>query len=236
MSNYPKFVLILSLFCSTAACAQTDLTGIWQGELAVSPNEKLEIQFILARRADGSYTAVVNSPDTGDFRNVSATAVKFDEAELTIVVTDLDGSYSGTVGEKIITGEWKEPDGALPLVLNWYEKPDISTLQPLVGEWIGKLTPPGASELTTVFRFEISKDDIFEAFLDIPEQNAKGLEISKVVLDGDKLSFRIPAVQVDYIGQLSGGNIDGTMNQGGMEFELDLSRGKYESPAMKGAR
>ena len=226
MKNHAKFILILSLFVCTGASAQTDLTGIWQGELAVSPNEKLTIQFILTRQADGSYTAVVNSPDTGDIRNVSATAVKLDEDNLTIEVAGLDGSYSGTVGKKSITGEWKEPASALPLVLNWYEKPDVSTLRPLVGEWVGKFTPPGTSELTTVFRFEISQDDIFAAFLDIPEQNTKDLEVSKVVLEGDKLSFRIPAVQVDYIGRLSGDNIDGTFNQGGTEFELDLSKRK----------
>jgi hypothetical protein len=236
MKYHAKFVLILSLFFCTCTSTQTDLTGIWQGELAVSPNEKLTIQFILSLQANGSYTAVVNSLDTGDIRNVSATAVKFDEGKLTIEVDGLDGSYSGTVDRKIITGEWKEPASALPLVLNWYEKPDVSTLRPLVGEWIGKFTPPGASELTTVFRFEISKNDIFEAFLDIPGQNTKGLEVSKVVLEGDKLSFRIPAAQVDYIGRLSGDNIDGTFNQGGTEFELDLSKRKYESPATKGAR
>ena len=226
MKNHAKFVLILSLFFCSCASVHTDLTGIWQGELAVSPNEKLTIQFILTRQANGSYTAVVNSPDTGDIRNVSATAVKFDEGELTIEVAGLDGSYCGTIDRKIITGEWKEPAGALPLVLNWYEKPDVSTLRPLVGEWVGKFTPPGASELTTVFRFEISQDDIFAAFLDIPEQNTKGLEVSKVILEGDKLSFRIPAAQVDYMGRLSGDNIKGNFNQGGTEFELDLSKRK----------
>ena len=236
MKNHTEFVLILSLFFCTCTSAQTDLTGIWQGELAVSPNEKLTIQFILTRQANGSYAAVVNSLDTGDIRNVSATAVKYDEGKLTVEVAGLDGSYSGTVGRKIITGEWKEPASALPLVLHWYEKPNVSTLRPLVGEWVGKFTPPGTSELTAVFRFEISKDDIFVAVLDIPEQDAKGLEISNVVLEGDKLSFRIPAAQVDYIGSLSGDMIDGTINQDGSEFELDLSKRKYESPAMKGAR
>ncbi len=224
MKNHTKFVLILGLFLCTCASAQTDLTGIWQGELAVSPNEKLTIQFILTRQGSGSYTAVVNAPDTGDIRNVSATAVKFDQGRLTIEVAGLDGSYSGTLDRKMITGEWKEPAGALPLILNWHEKPDVSTLRPLVGEWIGKFTPPGAAELTTVFRFEISEDDIFVAFLDIPEQNAKGLEISRVVLEGDTLTFRIPMAQVDYIGRLAGDNIDGTLKQGGTEFELDLSK------------
>jgi hypothetical protein len=65
MKTYKKLFLIFSLLFCGNAVAQADLAGTWQGKLAVSANEKMTIQFILTKKADGSYGAVLNSPDSG---------------------------------------------------------------------------------------------------------------------------------------------------------------------------
>lgn len=118
-------VLLLSLLFCTSVFAQTDLTGTWQGKLAISPNEKMTIQFTLAKQANGSYTALLNSPDSGAIKNVPATGVKFAAGILTIDVASLSGSYKGTVGKGIITGEWKQEGSAIPLVLTTYKAPSV---------------------------------------------------------------------------------------------------------------
>jgi hypothetical protein len=81
-----KLVLIFGLLFCTQAFAQADLTGTWQGKLAISPNEKMTVQFIFTKQADGSYKAVLNSPDTGGIKNVAANSVKYAAGKLTIDV------------------------------------------------------------------------------------------------------------------------------------------------------
>jgi hypothetical protein len=231
MKAFVKLFLVFSLlfFCGNAI-AQTDLAGTWQGKLATSSNEQLTIQFTITKQSDGSYKAVLNSPDTGGIKNVAANSVKFAAGKLSLDVASLSGSYTGTLAKGTITGEWKQQGSTIPLVLTPYKKPAVGTLKPLLGEWVGKLTPPGAGEITAVFRFEMAKDGSFVGFADVPEQNAKGIPISDITLAGNQLTFKIPAAQADYAGKLTGNSVDGTLKQAGAQFDLDLTKGKYQPP------
>jgi hypothetical protein len=74
----------------------------------------MTIQFILTKQANGSYAALLNSPDTGAIKNIPATGVRFAGGILTIDVASLSGSYSGTVGKGTITGELKQ-EGSVKL-------------------------------------------------------------------------------------------------------------------------
>jgi len=226
-----RLILWIGLLFCCNAMAQMDLSGTWQGKLAVSPNENLTIQFIITKQPDGSYKALLNSPDTGAIKNVPASAVKYAAGKLTIDVASLSGTYSGTVGKGTITGEWKQQGSTMPLVLTPYKKPESATLKPLLGEWVGAL-PPTVGKITTVFRFEMTKDGKFAGYLDVPEQNAKGIPVSDVTLEGSEVSLKIPAAGIDYKGKLSGNTIDGTFKQGGAQFDLDLKKGKYEVPPL----
>jgi hypothetical protein len=53
-------------------------------------------------------------------------------------------------------------------------------MKKLLGQWVGKLQAPNAP-LTVVLRFENTKDGTFAAFMDSPDQGAKGLLISEQV-------------------------------------------------------
>jgi hypothetical protein len=174
--------------------------------------------------------AVLNSPDTGANKNVAATSVKYAGGVLTLEVASLNGSYSGTVGKGSITGEWKQESSRIPLVLTPYKIPSVSTLKPLVGEWVGEIEPPGAGKIITVFRFEMTKDGRLAAFLDIPEQGAKAIPVSDVTLENNEVSFKIPNAQAEYNGKLIGGKIEGMAKQGGQELKLNLAKGKFEVP------
>ena len=232
MKIWVGMILILGLLFCGSAMAQTDLTGTWQGKLAIDQKTTMTIEFILTRQADGSYKAVVNSPESGAIKNVPASAVKLTGGKLNIDVASLSGSYAGTVGKGTITGEWKQPGSTLPLVLTPYKKPVAGTFKPLLGEWSGKLTVPGIANLAIIFRFEIAKDGTLAAFMDVPDQNAKGLAASDVKLDSGQVSLKIPAAGIEYTGQLSGNNIKGTFKQGGASFELNFAKGKYQVPGI----
>ncbi len=226
-------LLITGFLICTNLFAQSDLAGTWQGKLATSPNDKLTIQFVFTKQADGSYKVVLNSPDTGGIKNVPATGVKYAGGKLTVDVASLSGSYSGTVAKGVITGEWKQAGSTFPLILTPYAKPSVSTLKPLLGEWVGKLNAPGVTNLSLVFRFEMAKDGKFAGFMDVPDQNAKGLAVSDVVLENGQVSLKIPIVGIDYTGKLAGNNINGTFKQGGAEFPLNLIKGKYAAPTFE---
>jgi hypothetical protein len=230
VKKYRMLVLILSFIFCTSAFAQTDLTGTWQGKLATSPNEKLMIQFVFTKQADGSYKAILNSPDSGGIKNVPATAVKLTGSKLDIDVASLSGSYSGTVAKGSITGEWKQQGSSFPLVLSPYKAPEPSTFKPLLGEWVGKLNAPGATNLAIVFRFETTKDGKFAAFMDVPDQNARNLALNDVTLEDNQVSLKFAAAGIEYVGKLSGNSINGTFKQGGAEFPLNLTKGKYAAP------
>jgi hypothetical protein len=231
MKTFMMLVLALGLLFCSGVFAQTDLTGTWQGKLATSPNEKLTIQFVLTKQADGSYKAVLNSPDTGGIKNVAATSVKLTGSKLDIDVASLSGSYSGTVAKGSITGEWKQQGSSFPMVLTPYKAPVPSTFKPLLGEWVGKLNAPGVSNLAIVFRFEMTKDGKFAAFMDVPDQNARNLALNDVTLEDNQVSLKFAAAGIEYTGKLSGNGITGTFKQGGAEFAMNLTKGKYEAPA-----
>ncbi len=233
MKSRTGILLILGLIFCGSLFAQTDLTGTWQGKLVIDPKTTMAIQFILTKQADGSYKAVVNSPESGAIKNVPASAVKLAGGKLTIDVASLSGSYAGTVGKGTITGEWKQPGSTLPLVLTPYKKPEAGSFKPLLGEWFGKLTVPGITSLAIIFRFEMAKDGTIAAFMDVPDQNARGIVASDVKLDSDQVSLRIPTAGIEYNGQLSGTNIKGTFKQSGASFELNLAKGKYQVPGIE---
>jgi hypothetical protein len=226
-------LLIFSVFFCTVAFAQSDLTGTWQGKLAISPNEKITIQFIITRQANRSYVVMLNSPDTEGIRNIAASAVKFIDGKLTIDVASLNGTYSGTVAKGIITGEWKQAGSTFPLMLAPYKKPGISTLKPLLGEWVGELIRPAGPKLTTVFNFQLSKSGNFTGFAEIPEQGQSGIPLSDVVLEGNEVTLTIASGQGGYYnGKLIGNTIEGTVKQGGREIKMNLTKGKYEFPGV----
>jgi hypothetical protein len=225
-----KLLLIFSLLSCSNAVAQTDLAGTWQGKLAVSPDQKITIQFIFTKQANGSYSASVNSPDTGGIKNVPASSFSYRDGKLALEVASLSGSYSGILAKGVITGEWRQQGSAFPLALTPYKQPRAATLKPLLGQWVGKLKVTEAMSLTVVFRFENTKEGKFAAFLDSPDQGANGLAVTDVALDGSQVSLKIPISNGEYIGKLENNTITGIYKVGGMELPLNITKGKYEPP------
>ncbi len=232
MKTCIKLVLIFSLLFCGKAVAQTDLAGTWQGKLSPNATDKMTIQFIITKEASGSYKAVLNSPDFGGPKKEPAKNVQFKDGKLTLEVPTLNGSYSGTLAKGVITGEWRQQGSNLPLVLTRYQAPTAASLKPLQGSWVGKASPAPNVTLTVVLRFQTSKEGKFTGFLDIPDQGAKDLPLTDIVLEKGQVSFKIPAVKGDYTGKLSASGITGSVKQAGQaqETKLDLVKGTYVPP------
>src|SRR5262245_55784438 len=118
-------VLLIACVGSVIMAAEQELAGTWQGKLQVDLKTPLTIQFTFAKKPDGSYSAVLNSPDNGGIKNVAANAVTFKDGALKVDVASLSGSYAGTLKGSSIEGQWTQAGSALPLVLNPYQKPQM---------------------------------------------------------------------------------------------------------------
>ena len=65
--------ICLLIFC-VGVVAQTDIAGTWEGKLEIAPGQEMRIHFIITKQGDGSYKAVLDSPDTGAIKNEPASA------------------------------------------------------------------------------------------------------------------------------------------------------------------
>jgi hypothetical protein len=99
----------------------------------------------------------------------------------------------------------------------------------LLGEWVGKLKISDTASLNIVFRYEIDKDGKPVAFLDSPDQGAKNIPITDVAVEGNQVSFKVPAVQGQYKGQFTEAGLSGKWEQAGREVPLDFIKGKYQA-------
>jgi hypothetical protein len=211
MYKWIRTTALLSLLLASASAmaaapaATQDLTGVWQGKLALDPKTTLTIQFTFARDAKGAYTAVLNSPDNGGIKNTPATGVTWDGSNVKLQVASLSGSYAGVLKDGKINGQWTQPGGALPLVLSPYQKPVMSkaAMDTLTGDWLGSLTV-AATQINVVFQFKKNDKGEMVGTFSIPEQGLADSPVTDLEFDGSKLTLLVPRLQAGYSATLAG--------------------------------
>jgi hypothetical protein len=224
---------LLGASASAMAAAAPELAGQWQGKLAIDPTTSVTVDFTFTKDAKGAYTAVLNSPDNGAIKNTPATGVTWDGSNVKLQVASLSGSYSGTLKDGKITGQWAQPGGAIPLVLSPYQKPVLAkaATDALTGTWVGPLKIPGG-ELTFVLRFKTNDKGVFGGTLAVPEQGGNEIAMANVEFSANKLTFKIPQVSGDFSATLAGGVMTGMWKQGGPELPVTLKKGEYVAPVV----
>ncbi len=106
--------------------------------------------------------------------------------------------------------------------------------QPLdvAGTWLGTLKI-GVQEMRIVFRVLKKSDNSWTAVIDSPDQGAKDIPTSSVVLEGDRLIIEAKQIGGVFAGKVKpdGQEIEGSWKQGGADFPLVLKRtDKVEEP------
>ena len=96
--------------------------------------------------------------------------------------------------------------------------------QGLAGDWMGTLDA-GPIKLRLVFHITENEKGLAATF-DSPDQNAKGLLVSSVTLNGAAVKLEMPQIGAVYEGQRAadGARIDGTFTQQGQRMPLALTR------------
>jgi len=102
----------------------------------------------------------------------------------------------------------------------------------VAGTWAGVLDTGGAGTLRLVFHLAPAADGSLSATLDSPDQGAFGIAAGPVTLTADSLRIEVPVVAGHYEGAItaSGARIEGTWNQGGMNFPLALEPSADSGP------
>ncbi len=227
-------LLGLLAFVTLGASAQENIAGTWSGTLAVAPGQELEVHFVLTQQAGGGYAAVVTSPNSDAIKNVAATDVSFTGGRLSLKVPTLAGAYDGTLKDGAFDGKWTQPGGELALALKPYAAPVLSQAAKdrLLGSWVAEFPVPGGGKLALVMRYEVDVAGELLALLDSPDQGARGLPLTDVMLDGDKLSWRQTQAQVVYTATLQDGKFVGTWTQLGAPTPLTFTKGVYTSKSL----
>jgi len=225
-------LMALALFCGADVQAEEDIAGIWEGALAIAPGSELRVQFKIKRTDDGSFSALINSPDQGALKNTPASSVSYEGNHLKIIVQEVNGSFEGTVGDREITGKWSQLGTDFPLTLRPFAEPVLSAeaMALLAGKWQGKLESPIA-DFDIVFRFETSDSGSFVGLMDVPAQGARGIPVSDIKLKEKELSLSVAPAMARYTGTLTEQGIDGKWIQGAQEIPLKLRKGVEERKA-----
>jgi len=191
----------------SAGPAATDLAGTWQGKMKLDANTSLTIQFIFVHKPDGAWGATLNSPDNGAIKNVPADTVAVSDGAVKLSVAALSGSFSGSLRNRNIEGQWSQPGSVIPLVLSPYEKPQLSraAIETLLGGWHGPLQLPGGA-LTFVAQFRQDKQGELQGVWGLLEQGGAQIPLHDIEFANDAVSFKGPG----------GGQFDGTYGNGAL--------------------
>jgi hypothetical protein len=230
-------LLLATLVAGSDAFAQQELSGPWEGKLAVDAKTTLTVRFTFSQHPDGTYAAVLDSPDNTAIKNVPVSAVSFIAGTLKLNVPALSGSYVGTLKDGKIDGHWTQPGGTLPLVLSAYQQPVLSraAIGTLLGAWNGPILIPGV-KATFLVRFRLNEKGEMTGALTVPEEPERGVGVvSDIAFADNTLEFKVPAPAgaFTYHGTYANGIFTGTWHQAGTPppgLSLTLKKGDVASP------
>ena len=107
-------LLALALAVPIAFAQAPKIEGTWAGALEIpGAGMKLRVQLNFKAEA-GAYTATLDSIDQGAM-GIPVSKVTFDGDLIKLEVAAVQGSYSGTIKEDQITGDWTQGGRTLPL-------------------------------------------------------------------------------------------------------------------------
>jgi len=96
-----------------------DLSGYWEGALAIGPTDSLAMGFTITSSGEGTYDALLQIPSQG-LRNFKVSSIHQERDQLTIGMEQLQATFTGTydAGTEQIAGTFVQMGQSLPLVLD----------------------------------------------------------------------------------------------------------------------
>jgi hypothetical protein len=214
--------------------AKDALRGSWVGELAVpQANVTLAVVLRFENNAEGAFVGFFDSPDQGA-TGIPISTIEYDDGAVKLVVPQIFGEYTATLAGDAMDGTFLQLGQNMPLALKRGEyvargqEMSAEAIDRLEGSWVGRVTNAAGGALAIVFRFEESAGGGgLLAYLDSPEQGARNVPMTEVMLDDSRLSLVIPAAQASFTGTVASDEIAGTWAQGNRTQPVTMTRGEY---------
>lgn len=210
-----------------------DITGTWQGVLNAGP-AVLHIVLHVSRNSAGQLQANFDSVDQNAY-GIPVSSISLNSSKLSFTVDVAHASYQGVVAAdgNSIDGTWTQGQS---LQLNFTKAAETAKAEPepvkpsdIDGTWLGTLDT-GTIKLRVVFHIWNTNHGL-AASLDSPDQGARGIPVSSVVRNGQKLTMESKAVGGEFVGTINANHaeIAGTWTQGGRSFPLVVKPLKNEA-------
>ena len=108
--------------CGQARAQENGLAGTWQGMLQL-PGTELRIVFRISQNPDGTWQALLDSPDQGA-KDIPTSKVVAENESLLIEVQVVAGAFAGKINADFseIAGQWQQAGLDIPLVLKKTDK------------------------------------------------------------------------------------------------------------------
>jgi hypothetical protein len=207
------------------------LIGTWHGKPA-PPASALTFVYRFKQDSKGGLQGSLSVPEQGG-TELPMSDITFANNKLTFKVPAVQGEYTATHANGVLTGYWKQAASQLPppgLAVSLKKgdyAPAVHALKlspeafaDLNGVWRGKLGP-----ISLTMRFEITPNgQTIVGFIDSPDQAAMGIPITEATFERRKLTIKVASVMAEYTGTLSGKAIAGKWKQAGMENPLTLTK------------
>jgi len=215
-----------------------DLAGPWAGKLTVG---KVELRLVLkiAKSADGSYTATIDSPDQGA-KDIPVTSILYNDPALQLELEGLAAAYRGSLNKSAteISGIWEQGGGSLPLAFRRTRaaatsatpteqsfafakgsKPDIR------GYWKGELDVQGV-KLRLALKIAKAADGTYSGTMDSLDQGARDIPITTIAFKSPTVKLEWKLLNASFEGKLSkdSAQMSGNFTQGGRTFPLVFER------------
>jgi hypothetical protein len=227
--------MLCALTFSCPVMAQTGPAGVWQSDLDTGAGQKLNLQIEINKLAGGDYGITVHYMEHGAVKSLTATSVSFADGKLAFAVEDLGGSYSGTLDNKAITGEWRQGNQAVPMILKPFtrSKPSSQDADRLLGEWVSIVPIEDRFATGIICRFGKTPNGELVGFVDFPDAGVVKSPIADIWMDGNQLRFQFPLIQAEIAGELTSKSIVGSMKiQGENADTIELVKGKKYRPSV----
>ncbi len=110
-------------------------------------------------------------------------------------------------------------------LLSFVFSSSAQTLDPISGDWTGKLDLGAAGSLTIVLHLTQGEDGTLVCRMDSPDQASEGIPAEIVKNDGFVLEIAVKEIAMTYKGTLFNNMLAGTFSQFGQSFPLSFKRG-----------
>src|ERR1035437_7238669 len=207
-----------------------NLNGPWNGVLSIPQTDRklyLVINFKAASESESGIIATIDSPDQSAF-GIPVDSVSLEDGNLRVKVLRPEMSFTGKIVGSQLVGKWTQ-GGDAPLTFNKGKYQTASLVlekavrEQLDGNWYGKFS----NGIGLALKFRENENGTLSASLDSPYEGRKGVPISAVKVDTNKISIRIDGVGATFEGVLAQDSINGKFSAGGQSRNLVFARGEY---------